>query len=304
MTDTPLISIILPVYNGELTLKATIESLICQTYQNFELIVGIDGSTDGSRAIAESFQDKRITIIEHTKNLGLANNLNTLLKTLSPKSEFFAMAEQDDLYEPQRLEWQVEIMQQFPKVGLVSGIVKFKGIKNDILFPGLLVRGEQFPQGKNLFCFLYVNQLKVVNTCMMVRNKVHNMHHLRFNNFYGNFNVDWDYVLRFSLVSEVYGIPKLLATMNRGLTNTSVTRDKKGQHRASRQLLKNFKKEFPDLIGSKEYRKALIQHLKVELGHHSKFKIFLLSIIYFLRFRDIYFIDYLKTKVLNKLNTP
>ena len=236
----PLVTILLPVYNGEKTIKATLESLLNQTFTNFEILIGIDGTTDKSKDIALSFKDNRIKIIEHPKNLGLANNLNEIIKLASPNSQYFAMAEQDDIYVPERLAWQIEVMEKDEDVGLISGIVEYTGVKKNLLFPGLLLRGEQFLQGEALFKFLYVNQLKVVNTCMLWRKSVHEKNDLEFNNTYGNFNVDWDYVLRFCLKSKVHGIPKKLVTMNRGLANNSVTTNTKGQHEASMKLLKDF----------------------------------------------------------------
>ena len=297
MPELPLVSILLPVYNGEQTLKTTMESLLNQTYTKFEILIGIDGTKDGSKVIAESFQDPRIKIIDHPKNLGVANNLNVLIKHMAAESEYFAIAEQDDLYVPERLEWQIAVMQKHPEVGLVSGIAKFLYEEDEVLFPGLLCRGEQFPQLEDLFKFLYIKQLKVVNSCMMVRKQVHLENYFSFNNRYGNFNVDWDYVLRFCLASNIYGIPKLLVIMNRGFTNTSVTRDKRGQHQASRQLLKDFLVEFNNILSRNHYQKALKEHRKVELGHHTKWRIIFLGIYYTLLYQDLYFLNYLLKRI-------
>jgi len=295
--NSPLVTILLPVYNGEKTIKATLESLLNQTFTDFELLIGIDGTTDASKALALSFNDSRIKIIEHPKNLGLANNLNKIIKHASPNSHYFAMAEQDDIYVPERLEWQIDVMQKHEDVGLVSGIVEYTGVKKNLLFPGLLLRGEQFPQGEALFKYLYVNQLKVVNTCMLWRKSVHEENNFKFNNTYGNFNVDWDYVLRFCLKSKVYGIPKKLVTMNRNLTNNSVTTNAKGQHEASKQLLKNFKAELSYIIDHKNYKEALkVQH-KIELGSYPKYKIPLMSFVYFVKYNDVYFLKYLVKKL-------
>lgn len=296
MSYSPLISILLPVYNGERTLKATLESLLTQTYPHFELLIGIDGTKDGSKTIAEDFADERIKIIEQPHNLGLASNVNSLIAASSPESDFFAMAEQDDVYVPERLEWQVAVMEQHPEVGLVSGIAEFIGDGGSILFPGILVYGHPFPQGETLFEYLYINQLKVVNTCMLWRKAIHQTHKLDFKNTYGNFNTDWDFVLRFALKSEVYGIPKVLVRMNRKKQNKSVTTNKVAQHKASRQLLKDFKKEFPQLVDSKLYNEALKMHRKVEIGHHSKLEVLSYGLYYFTRYRDIYFLKYLNLR--------
>jgi glycosyltransferase involved in cell wall biosynthesis len=293
MAHPPKVSIILPVYNGEDTLGATMDSLLAQTFSDFELIVGIDGTTDGSKAIVESYDDSRIRLIEHPKNLGLADNVNALIAQLHPESLYIAMAEQDDVYVPVRLALQFAVLEAQPDVGLVSGIAEFKGLGEPVLFPGILVNGGQFPQGEALFCYLYEHQLKVVNTCMLLRREVHEKLGLRFKNTYGNFNVDWDYVLRFSLVSRVYGIPNVLVQMNRGLANNSVTRDKISQHQASRQLLKDFRREFPELVSADLYRMALKQHRKIELGHHTKTGIILFGLYYFILYQDVYFMNYL-----------
>jgi glycosyltransferase involved in cell wall biosynthesis len=294
--SNPLVTIILPVYNGEKTIKATLDSLLEQSYSNFKLLIGIDGTQDASKAIAESYKDERISIYENSVNLGLGDNLNKLLSLVSLESDLVAIAEQDDIYVPKRIEWQVEVMQKHPEVGLVSGIVEYLNNSKSVLFPGILVKGNQFPQGENLFKFLYVNQLKVVNSCMLFRQSVHDKHNLKFRNTYGNFNIDWGYVLRFSLVSKVYGIPKKLVIMNRGLTNDSITRDKKSQHKASRQLLNDFRNEFPQIITKKIYSDALKMHRKIELGHNSKFQIIFKSFYYYLLYFDSYFLKYAFTK--------
>lgn len=297
MSYSPLVSIILPVYNGEKTLRATMDSLMAQTFTDFELVIGIDGTTDGSKAIVESYKDSRIRLIEHPKNLGLANNVNTLIEQLHPDSEFIAMAEQDDVYVLERLEWQVAVMQEHPKVGLVSGIAEFIGDGGNILFPGILVQGNHFPQGEALFKYLYINQLKVVNTCMLWRKEVHHSHALKFHNTYGNFCVDWDYISRFALLSEIYGIPKVLVQMNRQKGNQSVTTNKDAQHKASRQLLKDFKEEFPEVILNQDYNAALKTHRKIELGHRSKGAIIFYGIYYSILYQDAYFLRYIISRV-------
>lgn len=297
MNQTPLVTILLPVYNGEKTLKATLASLLKQTFTNFEIIIGIDGTKDKSKDIALSFKDPRIKIIEHPKNLGLADNLNVIISKASNHSLFYAMAEQDDIYVPERLQWEVDVMHNNSEIGLVSGIAKFIGNTKNVLFPGLLVHEKQFPEGEDLFKFLYVNQLKVVNTCMMWRKEVHKNHDLSFHNTYGNFNVDWDFVLRFSLLSKVYGIQEVLVEMNRKESNISVTTNKKAQFDASRALIKNFKQEFNEILTKEDYNKALKMHQKIELGYMSKIKLVLYAIYYTFLYQDIYFLKYISKRL-------
>lgn len=298
MSNTyPLVTIVLPVYNGERTLATTLKSLIDQTYSNFEMLIGIDGTTDGSKAIAQNLNDDRIQIIEHSVNLGLGPNVNQLISLASPESVYIAMAEQDDVYVSERLKWQVELMESNKDIGLVSGIAEFVSENNRVLFPGILIKGNQFPQGKALFEYLYINQIKVVNTCMMFSKAVHNEQQLKFTNVYGNHNADWDYVLRFTLVSKVHGLHKKLVTMNRAKHLNSVTTDKEKQHLMARQFLKDFKDEFPNLISSSVYKKALKMHRKIELGHRSKIGIIIFSLYYYIIYLDSYFLKYIGKRV-------
>lgn len=293
----PLVSIILPVYNGQQTLKATLDSLMSQTFQNFEILVGIDGTTDGSKAIAEAYNDPRIHIFENPKNLGLGPNLNEIITHVHPNAKYLAMAEQDDYYVPERLQWQVEVFETNANVGMVSGIVEYKHEHGSVLFPGILVHGEQFPEGEELFKYLYTYQLKVVNTCMMWRKSIHQKHNLEFTNRYPNMNIDWDFINRFSLISKIYGIPKVLVRMNRSLNNSSVTRNKKLQHETTRRLLLDLKADFPEIIKERDYKKALKEHRKIEIGHHSKYKIVLYALYYSIIYADPYFLNYMMMRI-------
>lgn len=293
----PLVSILLPVYNGERTLKATVESLLTQTFLNFELLICIDGTKDTSIEIARSFNDKRVKIHENEENLGLAKTLNKLVLLTNNSSEFIAMAEQDDVYVKERIEWQVEVMQKNKDIGLVSGIAEFVSPSKKVYFPGILVKKMHYPQGKALFRYLYLNQLKVVNTCMMFRKSIHKEYNLTFKDTYGNFNVDWNYILRFSLVSKIYGIPKKLVEMNRDVNYNSVTTNKASQHRASRKLVKDFYIEYPNILKRKDYMAALKMCHKIELGYKTKLKIVFFSLFYGLWYLDSYFLKYLSNRV-------
>ena len=99
-----LISVILPVYNGELYLKDSITSILNQTYINFELIILNDGSTDNSEEVILSFKDSRIRYYKHT-NIGLAATLNHGI--LLSAGELIARQDQDDISLPVRLETQI-----------------------------------------------------------------------------------------------------------------------------------------------------------------------------------------------------
>ena len=71
------LSICMPTYNGADTIAATLKSILVQNYQNFEIIVNDDGSTDHTEKAVKSFKDKRIKFSRNKKNLGYGDNLNT-----------------------------------------------------------------------------------------------------------------------------------------------------------------------------------------------------------------------------------
>ena len=106
----PLISIILPVYNGQSTLYETLKSLENQTFKDYELVICDDGSTDKSRDIIDRYDHLPIKLIYNNINKGLAYTLNKLINNSHPNSKYIAMAEQDDYYYSDRLRVQYNYM--------------------------------------------------------------------------------------------------------------------------------------------------------------------------------------------------
>ncbi len=104
-----LISVVMSNYNtDELYLRASIESILNQTYENFEFIIVDDCSTDNSLNVIESYSDKRIKLIKNKQNMGLTKSLNIAIK--EAKGEFIARMDADDISLPQRFEKQVEFL--------------------------------------------------------------------------------------------------------------------------------------------------------------------------------------------------
>ncbi|MCL2689227.1 MAG: glycosyltransferase family 2 protein [Chitinispirillia bacterium] len=108
----PLISIITPCYNSEQYIAKTIESVLAQTYTNWEMLITDDCSTDRSLEIVQSFakEDKRIKIIRHEQNCGTAKARNTAIE--ASQGEYLAFLDSDDLWLPQKLEKQLSFMQK------------------------------------------------------------------------------------------------------------------------------------------------------------------------------------------------
>lgn len=116
----PLITILMAVYNGEKYISSTIESLLNQTYQEFEIIIIVNCSDDTTMTILRSIQDSRIKIFE-TNVCQLAYNLNYGLQ--QAKGDYIVRIDADDLARPNRLEKQLKIIEQFDYDVVGSNII-------------------------------------------------------------------------------------------------------------------------------------------------------------------------------------
>lgn len=115
---TPLVSVLMPVYNGAKYLEPAIKSILNQTFTDFEFIVINDGSIDNSEEIIKSFNDERIRYILNEKNLRLINTLNKGLKLA--KGKYIARMDADDIAREDRFEKQFYFMETNPDVGLLG----------------------------------------------------------------------------------------------------------------------------------------------------------------------------------------
>ncbi len=131
--QSPKVSVIMGVYNCEGTLPAAIESIIFQTYTNWELIVCDDGSTDGTFGIAEKYKKKypeKIILLQNQRNSKLPATLNRCLDYAS--GEYTARMDGDDISYPERLSKQVEYLMNHPDIDLVgTAMTNFDGEKTN-----------------------------------------------------------------------------------------------------------------------------------------------------------------------------
>jgi glycosyltransferase involved in cell wall biosynthesis len=112
----PRVTVLMPVYNGGPYLAEAIDSILGQTYRDFELLVINDGSTDGSAAIIGAYDDPRIRFVENNGNLGLIATLNKGLELA--QGEYVARMDCDDVSCPRRLEQQVALLDSDPGIGI------------------------------------------------------------------------------------------------------------------------------------------------------------------------------------------
>ena len=121
MNPLPLVSIILPVYNTEKYVAASVQSILDQTYKNLEILCINDGSTDGSLGILKNFGEK-IILIDCAQNAGIAAARNAGLKIA--KGDFIALMDADDLWEPEKIETQLKQFQENPSLDISFSYMK------------------------------------------------------------------------------------------------------------------------------------------------------------------------------------
>jgi glycosyltransferase involved in cell wall biosynthesis len=121
-TAAPLVSIITPFYNTDPHLAECIESVLAQTYGNWEYILINNQSTDSSRSIAQRYagQDKRLRLIDTLQHLSQVDNFEASLRYMSPEAKYCKMVLADDWIFPECIERMVEVAEANPTVGIVS----------------------------------------------------------------------------------------------------------------------------------------------------------------------------------------
>lgn len=135
----------MPVYNAEKYLREAIESILQQTFTDFEFLIIDDGSTDASAAIIKLFSDPRIVYLKNEFNLGLAASLNKGLELA--RGEFIARMDADDISLPNRLATQYAFLQNHPEIDLCGSGIKYidahaavkKNISDPLLIPPTLL---------------------------------------------------------------------------------------------------------------------------------------------------------------------
>ncbi len=112
----PMVSVIIPSYNHEKYIARAIQSVLDQTYTDFELIISDDASQDGSADVIRSFSDERITAFYQEQNLGAVGTIDFLNK--QAKGKYIALLNSDDYWAVDKLKKQVEYMESHPEIGI------------------------------------------------------------------------------------------------------------------------------------------------------------------------------------------
>ena len=127
----PKVSIVIPAYNHEKYVRECVQSVLDQTYQDFEIIITDDGSSDGTVNVIKEFDDSRIQLYTHANNKGVCATINNCIQ--KAVSEYIAVLNSDDIWEPTKLEKQVKYLDSHPEIGAVFSKVVFIDEASDLI---------------------------------------------------------------------------------------------------------------------------------------------------------------------------
>lgn len=123
-----MISILLPVYNGEKYLKKSIDSVLDQTFRDFELIIGFNGTKDSSKEVVSMFNDSRIIVVDYGEESGKAKTLNKMLKVAN--FNWIALQDDDDMWISNKLEKQIAFTETHDVIGTQLSYIN----EDDVIF--------------------------------------------------------------------------------------------------------------------------------------------------------------------------
>lgn len=200
MNDNPLVSIIMTAYNSEKYIREAIDSIINQTYQNWELIIIEDRSVDSTLQVIKQFTDDRIRLFCNEKNLGTLYGMQRGMSLA--QGEYIAILDSDDISLPGRIEKQAAFLQSHPEVLLCAA-------KADYLINGRVEKQGDLgveTMGELRFAMLFSN--KIVHSTVMFRKRDIEKRKIRYERF--SYCHDYYFLLQVAAAGWIYRIDEVL----------------------------------------------------------------------------------------------
>lgn len=307
MTSKPKISVIMSVFNHEKYLQKSIDSILSQSYKNFEFIIINDGSNKNAKKILElnKLQDKRIKVINNKKRIGLTKSLNIAIKI--SKGEYIARQDSDDISYFKRFEEQLNFFKKNKKV-IMCGTNGILIDNSDSFLKNIKNLENNYEKIKKKL--IYENQF-IHSSVMVKRNYL-----LEVKGYDEKFKYAQDYDLwcRLSIKGFLTNINKILVMIRQH--NESITKKNKKEqnyysilasirHYAGINNLKYLNKSYDIYNFLKEKKIAKFAKILIFLNRFNlpknnkikKIKIYLREIYYFFKFKKLiikYFLNYLR----------
>lgn len=214
LKEKPLVSIIVISYNHEKYIKQCLDGLFSQTYDNVEIILRDDGSTDNTQSIINNYLKERQGLLNiqldlDKNNKGLLWSLNNTLS--KAKGEFISLCAGDDYYLPEKIDLQIGLFKKTGnKFGIVYGDMEVVDENNKTIFNSFYewhLKGEMPPSGNVLEHFILHNPIHMMS--LLVKKEIYDS--------VGQFDEnlifeDWDMAMRMSRITEFYYHPEKVAS--------------------------------------------------------------------------------------------
>src|SRR4051812_14853437 len=191
-----LVSVLMPVYNAEPYIKQAIDSILNQTFTNFEFIIINDGSSDASKDIILSYKDPRIAYLENEKNLKLIETLNKGF--ILCKGKYIVRMDADDISFPERIAKQVAFMEAHPEVGIAGTAAENFGFKEGKFY---------YETDDQLIRYKFLHECHLLHPSAIIRTKVLRDHNLTMTILHGE---DYDFFLRIAEHSKLANLKEVL----------------------------------------------------------------------------------------------
>lgn len=244
----PLVSVSMPTYNRAHLLRRPIQSILNQTFTDFELIIVDDGSTDDTKSLVDSFHDSRIRYIRHETNKGLYPSRNTGVK--HSVGTYLAFQDSDDEWHPKKLEEEVALIQGTPDRigGVFSRIEKiyFSGAK------AFIPPVDYIHTNNNLLTTMLRGDFYITMQALLFKKACLE----KIGAFDENFQVfgDGDFIVRAAEQYEFLYNPSTRVTLH--VTEDSISRNKSARRAGREQLFLKHKKlyaRYPAIFAAYAY---------------------------------------------------
>jgi len=197
-----MISIIMPAYNSANYIEQALQSLFVQTYQDFEIIVIDDGSTDNTKVVLEPYRAKLRYVYKENGGEASARNYGFSLA----KGEYIAFLDADDFYKPNKLEQQIKVFKSDPSIDVVYNDVEV--VNENLKYISTLKSEGVYETKEDFLCMLLVRQIVPATASMMFKRKCIERG-LRYPEHYKN-AVDYDFTIK---LAEYYKFKYLAETL-------------------------------------------------------------------------------------------
>lgn len=196
----PFVSVIMPVYNSDKYIEQSVKSILNQTYENLELIIVNDASTDGTAAKLNIVNDPRIKILTNKTNLGNYPSRNLGLKLA--RGEYLFVMDADDLTHPHRIEKQLFHMSNHPDVGIISTSFRKFGAGNNVVV--------NYPFDYESLKVLFLENNYCLHPGLCIRRRFFNEQDSLLYNEQYQYASDYDFVSRNFRNFKICNIPDVL----------------------------------------------------------------------------------------------